>query len=1234
MFGFISKWIENLKSKNSIIDPKSEYVTLTPDDKIANGAEYLNALKWAIDGKKARNIAISGPYGSGKSSVIETFLKNNPSIEKKSIKISMATFVEKVQNDGGVPDNQKIKLEKDEIEKGILKQLFYKVDYRKIPQSRYRKLHRISFWRIFAVITLLILACLLVGYVFCPSALSSAISKIIVAGATIKLSKSFSLAAAGVFVFGCIATITALYRSILSRFKVKEIKLPKDVSIQNSNENHDTIFNKNMDEIVYFFEETKYNIVFFEDFDRLGNASIFIHLRELNIILNNYDAIKDPIIFVYAVKDDIFTEVDRTKFFDFIIPIVPIINSTNSGEILLKKLEESKKLKESHKPQEEHKISENFVLDVSPYISDMRILQNIYNEFIVYKSTITTGQDLKLLDEPMLALLIFKNLYPREFAELQMEKGIVKQAFKDKENFVSTEREKIQERIDTSTEILESIQNELFATRKSLKCAFLCEITNGTGIATSFTLEGKETIKTINFIQDGYDIKDWSGINNCQGNYTNWHGNGSLSFNKSDFNKAYEKFIQSYQAVNLMEENKIEEEKTLVETMKMQIHELSSKSLAELINEYGADSVLSSDVRSNNLLTFLLRRGYIDEKYVDYINYFKATTITTDDMNYILGIKNLTPSPYNYKLSRTDLVINRLQIYEFEKEEVYNFDLLEYLLSSEKYNEKLNLYIKQLSNGSENSWNFINEFIDITNYKQRFISILANHWNEMWDSIFENSVITLERKFMYLSLLLSYASIESIKTMNANGKLTEFFISNTDVLQRLTSINDQKIMSVITSLEIKFVDIQTENVSPRILDHIFDNNFYQINFEMINKIVKYKDEKLVSSLKTKNYSTLLRLNYTPLLEYIEENIDVYTDVIILSAANTEEDINAIVKLLELNINSECRHIKIIENENFYVEDITKICLGLWDEHGEYVTEIWNEIMKNRKLKPTWQNFNDYWHRLGHTDVSINYMCDNIDALIKDDSTCINDERFIREFIESNIDKDTFEKLLPKLPWDDFNIQLSTLDETKVSIMISQKYFKFNIDRYNELSESFPMLCVEFIIHNQSEYMCVYDQVNMNSDLLESLVFDERFERVHAKCLIDNYGIKHMTATIASNLNKLHISVDIDIFNAAWEVLDIRQKEKLMLDYMELLNADKFQNCFAELDGEYKALSDRSRRHNVRLDNNSDNLKLAERLKEVTYITSYRIESTKTKYSDKLDKKTIEKIVCVIKAVKQ
>ena len=104
--------------------------------------------------------------------------------------------------------------------------------------------------------------------------------------------------------------------------------------------------------------------MFFEDLDRLDNPKIFVHLRELNNLLNNDDAIKGkPIVFVYAVRDDIFSKEDRTKFFDFIIPIVPVINETNSGEILLQRLQEAKG------KGVEHNISQGFVLDVSPYIS-------------------------------------------------------------------------------------------------------------------------------------------------------------------------------------------------------------------------------------------------------------------------------------------------------------------------------------------------------------------------------------------------------------------------------------------------------------------------------------------------------------------------------------------------------------------------------------------------------------------------------------------------------------------------------------------------------------------------------------------------------------------------------------------------------------------------------------------------------------------------------------------------
>ena len=70
---------------------------------------------------------------------------------------------------------------------------------------------------------------------------------------------------------------------------------------------------------MYFFEETGYKTVFFEDLDRLDDPKIFVHLRELNNLLNNDDAIKaKPIVFVYAVRDDIFSKEDRTKFLSLI----------------------------------------------------------------------------------------------------------------------------------------------------------------------------------------------------------------------------------------------------------------------------------------------------------------------------------------------------------------------------------------------------------------------------------------------------------------------------------------------------------------------------------------------------------------------------------------------------------------------------------------------------------------------------------------------------------------------------------------------------------------------------------------------------------------------------------------------------------------------------------------------------------------------------------------------------
>ncbi len=353
----------------------SEYRDLTPIDSIENGDEYIEALNWAFQNKKVKNIALTGPYGAGKSSIIETFLRKNDEdksafnkIRSSALKISMATFLK--GNIATDDPKKKIQVDADEVEKGILKQLFYKVEPDRIPQSRYRKLHPIKKLKTF----LYVLAAMLVILFFMEAMTPTTCDKfmqVIESVVSPILPNAFFTKTAAVLLFALFAwIITCLYRAAISKFRVKEIKLPTDTTVQNGVEEADSVFNRNLDEIMYFFEETGYKTVFFEDLDRLDDPKIFVHLRELNNLLNNDDAIKaKPIVFVYAVRDDIFSKEDRTKFFDFIIPVIPVINSTNSGEILLQRLQEAKA------NGIEHDISQGFVLDIAPFISDMRILQ-------------------------------------------------------------------------------------------------------------------------------------------------------------------------------------------------------------------------------------------------------------------------------------------------------------------------------------------------------------------------------------------------------------------------------------------------------------------------------------------------------------------------------------------------------------------------------------------------------------------------------------------------------------------------------------------------------------------------------------------------------------------------------------------------------------------------------------------------------------------------------------------
>ena len=137
-------------------------------------------------------------------------------------------------------------------------------------------------------------------------------------------------------------------------------------------------------------------------------------------------------------------------------------------------------------------------------------------------------------------------------------------------------------------------------------------------------------------------------------------------------------------------------------------------SFFELCKNYELEDILDYNYEDNLFLIFALRNGYIDEKYANYINYFHANSITNSDMNFILNVRNHGGVNSWSSLNKIDQVIKRLSVFEFEQKEIYNFDLLEYMLKYDSNSEKCQRFIKQLSDEDERSWNFINTFIDLT----------------------------------------------------------------------------------------------------------------------------------------------------------------------------------------------------------------------------------------------------------------------------------------------------------------------------------------------------------------------------------------------------------------------------------------------------------------------------------------------------------------------------------------
>ena len=558
---------------------------------------YLDSLIKAINTKDVNNIAITGSYGSGKSTILKTFQEEYKSYFR-FLNVSLASF-NKI-NDENNENPQKLERL---LEISILQQIIYSVNPDKIPDSHFKRIQNISLIkkiRIALSITLWVLCLLLFwknDYIEIVNPNNWSIYKNLEWIGTI-----ISIITFIGFSFLSYKIIDLFRNSKISRVSIQgEIEL-------NNNENEDkSIFNKYLDEIIYFFQKTKYNILIIEDLDRFENTNIFTKLREINILLNNSNLIKEKISFIYAISDDFFTDKkERVKFFEYMIPIIPFINYSNAEEQLKKLIKDS--------GLEENIFSDDFISDITSFIDDidMRLLVNIFQEFLVYKDIL--GK-INPVNEQLFAIITYKNIDPEDFNRLGSKQGKLFSLLNNKDEYIKNFIKDIEKQIEEKEEIIKKINKEYFKNVEDLKKVYLFhifkEITSFKGGDIQEAFNNFDKIISSGNVEYRYN----HNYNNVyKQNYTFDFSEIEKQVNSDLSYKERKKLIQNKQ------NNEIEKIKGEIQELQQQKIISKNWSLKEVLEKVDIDNYIPLRTEQegnivNKLLRNLITQGYINENY-------------------------------------------------------------------------------------------------------------------------------------------------------------------------------------------------------------------------------------------------------------------------------------------------------------------------------------------------------------------------------------------------------------------------------------------------------------------------------------------------------------------------------------------------------------------------------------------------------------------------------------------
>lgn len=384
--------------------------------------KYLDDFNTMFRDDSIFNVAITGSFGAGKSSLIQWAINNYPQHSFHVISVSSFAKGENVKfaatNSDSEDDRDKIRFS---VESGIINQLVHSSNANDASRAGFYSLTASSKSRIF-LMALYISAIIGFTYVF----LNGLIKEHIWLQLSI-LCILILVAIYHVFLYGGFRR----YFSSLSIGKVNIALAEKQTSAINSN----------LDSLLYLLHQSKDDVYVFEDIDRFDSLSIqiFETLRELNRQANQtlpkpkshkvghnleyHSALRvfdnqypSAIRFIYLIREDLFSSKDLVKFFDYVIPVIPCIDIFNSSNMLMNEFATAGL-----------NVSKETCTLIYPGFEDLRILNNLINEACLYKKIANTR--LGYSDDQLVCALTYKLLFPQDYSLFQKGRGFLYSLF-------------------------------------------------------------------------------------------------------------------------------------------------------------------------------------------------------------------------------------------------------------------------------------------------------------------------------------------------------------------------------------------------------------------------------------------------------------------------------------------------------------------------------------------------------------------------------------------------------------------------------------------------------------------------------------------------------------------------------------------------------------------------------------------------------------------------------------